>query len=105
MKTHALILIIAAVAAALGLGACSNPAVMKINTPAVQAQILGDVEKDLIAGGGALIISGGNSGAAVAAVTAQEVKNLPELQRAIQTAQTSAAGTPGAKTPAVVVTP
>ncbi len=100
MKTHALILIIAAVAAAMGLGACSNPTVMKINTPAVQAQILGDVERDLIAGGGALLISGGNSGAAVAAMTAQEVKNLPELQKALQ-----AANTASAKAPVAAVTP
>lgn len=100
MKTHALILIIAAVAAALGLGACSNPTVMKINTPAVRAQILGDVEQDLIAGGGALLITGGNSGAAVAAMTAQEVKNLPGLQKALQ-----AANTESAKTPVAAVTP
>ncbi|MBB5035563.1 hypothetical protein [Prosthecobacter vanneervenii] len=105
MKTHALILIIAAVAAAMGLGACTNAEVVKINTPAVRAQILGDAEKDLIAGGGALLLSGGNSGAAVAAVTAQELKNLPELQSAIQTAQASAADTASAQGPVTAVTP
>lgn len=87
----------------MGLGACTSTEALKINTPAVRAQVLGDVEKDLIAGGGALIISGGNSGAAVAAMTAQEVKNLPELQQALQA--TSATGTSGAKTPVAAVAP
>ena len=105
MKTHALILIVAALAAALGLAACNNPTVMKINTPAVQAQIVGDVEKDLIAGGGALILSGGSSGAAVAAVSAQEVKNLPQLQAALLTAQTGQTGVTSAKAPVAAVTP
>lgn len=81
MKTHALILVTAAIAAAMGLGSCANPAILKISTPEVRAQILGDVEKDLLAGGGALLISGGSTSAAVAAMTAQEVKNIPELQK------------------------
>ena len=80
MKTHALIIVTAAI---MGLGSCSNPAVLKLSTPAVQAQIVGDVEKDLLAGGGALLISGGSTGAAVAAITAQEVKNIPALQQAL----------------------
>lgn len=95
MKTHTLILIIAAT---MGASSCTNPAVMKINTPAVQAQIIGDVEKDLLAGGGALLISGGSTGAAVAAMTAQEVRNIPALQQAL------APQTPP-KNPAAVVTP
>jgi hypothetical protein len=82
-KTHALILVTAALAAAMGLGSCTNPAVLKISTPAVQAQIIGDVEKDLLAGGGALLISGGSTSAAVAAITAQEAKNIPALQQAL----------------------
>ncbi|WP_395746605.1 hypothetical protein [Prosthecobacter sp.] len=81
-KTHALILITAVIAAVMGLASCADPA-LKLNTPAVRAQILGDVEKDLLAGGGALLISGGSSGAAVAAITAQELKNLPALQQAL----------------------
>ena len=83
MKTHALILITAAIAAVMGLSSCTNPAVLKIYTPAVQAQVLGDVEKDLLAGGGALLITHGSTGAAVAAITAQEAKNLPALQRVL----------------------
>ena len=80
MKTHTLILITAAIAAVMGLNSCSNPAALQITTPAVQAQVIGDVEKDLLAGGGALLITHGSSGAAVAAITAQEAKNLPALQ-------------------------
>lgn len=76
-------LVIAAFAAALALGSCSNPAILKINTPAVQAQIIGNVEKDLLAGGGALLISGGSTSAAVAAMSAQEVRNIPALQQAL----------------------
>lgn len=83
MKTHALILVTAALAAAMGLGSCTNPAILKISTPAVQAQVIGDVEKDLLAGGGALLISGGSTGAAVAAISAQEVRNIPALQQAL----------------------
>ena len=98
MKTHALILVTAAIAAVLSLGSCTNPAILKISTPAVQAQIIGDVEKDLLAGGGALLISGGSTSAAVAAMSAQEVRNIPALQRALS-AQVSA------KSPAAAVTP
>lgn len=86
-KTHALILVAAAIAAVMGFGSCTNPAILKINTPAVQAQILGDVERDLLAGGGALLISGGSTSAAVTAITAQEMKNLPTLQKALLSAK------------------
>lgn len=95
--------ILLTVLAISSLSACNSPAVMKINTPAVQTQILGDVEKDLLAGGGALLISGGNGGAAVAAMTAQEVQNIPALKATI------AAGTPATLTtpaaPAVITPP
>jgi len=91
-KTHALILVAAALAAAMGLGSCTSPAILKINTPAVQAQIIGDVERDLLAGGGALLISGGSTSAAVAAITAQEVKNIPALQRVLLPAKAPVAG-------------
>ena len=97
-KTHALILVTAALAAAMGFGSCTNPAALKISTPAVQAQILGDVEKDLLAGGGALLISGGSTSAAVAAITAQEVKNIPALQHALAPQNPP-------KNPAAAVTP
>ena len=83
MKTHALILITAAIAAVMGLGSCTSPAILKINTPAVQAQVIGDVERDLLAGGGALLITHGSTGAAVAALKAQEAQNLPALQRVL----------------------
>lgn len=98
MKTHAPLFVIAATAAVLSLGSCTNPAILKIRTPAVQAQIIGDVEKDLLAGGGALLISGGSTGAAVAAMSAQELRNLPALQQALS-AQASA------KSPAAAVAP
>ena len=98
MKTHALILVTAAIAAVLSFGSCTNPAILKISTPAVQAQIIGDVEKDLLAGGGALLISGGSTSAAVAAMSAQEVRNIPALQQALAL-QVSA------KSPAAAVTP
>ena len=94
MKTRALIL----AAAALALGSCTNPAILKLRTPEVQAQIIGDVEKDLLAGGGALLISGGSTSAAMAAMTAQELRNLPALQRVLS-AQVSA------KSPAAGVAP
>ena len=94
MKTRALIL----AAAALALGSCTNPAILKLRTPEVQAQIIGDVEKDLLAGGGALLISGGSTSAAMAAMTAQELRNLPALQRVLS-AQASA------KSPAAGVAP
>lgn len=86
-------MILAALALATVPG-CTN-AVLKINTPAVQAQIIGDAERVLLAGGGALLISGGSSSAAVAAMTAQEVKNIPELQRvlAVQAAPKNPAAT------------
>ena len=83
MKTHALILVTAAIAAVMGLSSCSSLAALQINTPAVQAQIIGDLEKDLLAGGRALLITHGNAGAAVAAISAQEAKNLPGLQRVL----------------------
>ena len=83
MKTHTLIFIAAAIAAVMGLSSCTNPAALKIATPAVQAQVIGDVEKDLLAGGGALLITHGSTGAAVAALTAQEAQNLPVLQRVL----------------------
>lgn len=98
MKTHAPILVTAAIAAVLSLGSCTNPALLKISTPAVQAQIIGDVEKDILAGGGALLISGGSTRAAVAAMSAQELRNLPALQQALS-AQASA------KSPAAAVAP
>lgn len=98
MKTHAPILATAALAAVLALGSCTNPAILKISTPAVQAQISGDVERDLLAGGGALLISGGSTSAAVAAMTAQELRNIPALQQALSP-QLSA------KSPAAAVTP
>jgi hypothetical protein len=72
--------------ALFGVCSCSNPAVLKIATPAVQAQVTGDLEKALIAGGGALLVTGGNGGAAIAAMTAQEVQNLPKLQAVIDNA-------------------
>ncbi|MDI1314814.1 hypothetical protein [Prosthecobacter sp.] len=83
MKNHALLLVTAAILAVMGLGSCTNPAMLKITTPAVQAQIIGALEKDLLAGGGALLISGGSMSAAVAAITAQEVQNIPALQRVL----------------------
>jgi hypothetical protein len=97
MKTHALILVTAAIASVMSFGSCTNPAMLKITTPALQAQIIGAVERDLLAGGGALLISGSTS-AAVAAMTAQEVQNIPALQRAL--AQQSSP-----KNPAAAVTP
>ncbi|MFC5457337.1 hypothetical protein [Prosthecobacter fluviatilis] len=84
--------------ALLSLSACSSPALLKIRTPAVQAQIIGDVEKDILAGGGALLISGGSTSAAVTAMTAQELKNLPALQQVL-------AAQPTPKNPASAVTP
>lgn len=90
-KTYTLILITAAIAAAMGLSSCTSGA-LKLNTPAVRAKIVGDVEKDLIAGGGALLISGGSTGAAVAAISAQEVRNLPELQKVLLPGKNPAAG-------------
>jgi hypothetical protein len=106
MKTHTLILITAAVLSLLGPASCTNSQALKIITPAVQAQILGDVEKDVFAGGGALLISGGNSGAAVAALTAQEVQNIPALQKVLAAVNTQAVApvtvtAPAAKNPAV----
>ncbi|MBN8422714.1 MAG: hypothetical protein J0L73_27640 [Verrucomicrobia bacterium] len=99
MKTHALILAVAAaLSATLSLSSCTNPAMLKINTPAVQAQIIGAVEKDILAGGGALLISGGSGSAAVAAMTAQELKNLPALQEALAPQATP-------KNPGAAVTP
>lgn len=102
MKTHALLpaatAALAAALALLGLSSCSNPAILKIRTPAVQAQIIGDVERDLLAGGGALLISGGSTGAAVTAMTAQELKNLPALQQVL-------AAQPTPKNPAAALTP
>lgn len=98
MKTRTLILVTAAAAAVLALGSCTNPAILKLRTPEVQAQIIGDVEKDLLAGGGALLISGGSTGAAVAAMSAQELRNIPALQRVLS-AQVSA------KSPAAGVAP
>jgi hypothetical protein len=98
MKTHAPLLFTAAFVAVLALGACTNPAILKLTTPAVQAQIIGDVEKDLLAGGGALLISGGSTSAAVAAMTVQELRNIPALQQALFP-QASA------KSPAAAVTP
>lgn len=82
----------------MGLGSCTNPAILKITTPAVQAQIIGDVEMDLLAGGGALLISGGSTSAAVAAMTAQQVRNIPALQKVLAQHIT-------AKNPAAAVTP
>ncbi len=79
MKTNALLLTIVCMLAAFG-SSCSNPAVTKIVTPAVQAQIIGDAEKDLFVAGGAFLVTGGNGAAAVAALTAQEIKNIPDLQ-------------------------
>jgi hypothetical protein len=79
---------------------CTNPAVTKIFTPAVQTQVIGDLEKDVIAGGGALLVTKGDTGAAVAAITAQELKNLPDLQAKLAAA--NAATTPTAKVPSTV---
>lgn len=99
MNTHALIpAAAAALASAMALGACTNPAILKLRTPAVQAQIIGAVEKDILAGGGALLISGGSTGAAVAAMSAQELRNIPALQQVLS-AQVSA------KSPAAGVAP
>ncbi|WP_395735013.1 hypothetical protein [Prosthecobacter sp.] len=99
MKTHALIsAAAAALASAMALGSCTNPAILKLRTPAVQAQIIGAVEKDILAGGGALLISGGSTGAAVAAMSAQELRNIPALQQVLS-AQVSA------KSPAAGVAP
>lgn len=98
MKTYAPLLFTAAFVAVLALGSCTNPAILKLTTPAVQAQIIGDVEKDLLAGGGALLISGGSTSAAVAAMTAQELRNIPALKQALSP-QASA------KSPAAAVAP
>lgn len=98
MKPHAPLLHATALAAALALGSCTNPGILKLTTPAVQAQIIGAIEKDLLAGGGALLISGGSTSAAVAAMTAQELRNIPALQQALHP-QLSA------KSPAAAVAP
>ena len=82
MKRYYILAVLVVAYALFGVISCSSPA-LKINTPAVQAQVVGDIEKDLLAGGGALLITGGNGGAAVAAITAQEVQNLPSLQKAL----------------------
>lgn len=68
------------------LNTSKNPIATVIQNPGVQAQVLGDVEKDVIATGGALLLSGGNSGAAVAALSKQELDNLPGLKTALQNA-------------------
>lgn len=88
-------------ALSLALTGCSNPAnpAFKINTPAVQAQIIGDAEKDLLAGGGALLISGGSTGAAVAAITTQEIQNIPALQKVLAAQPTAVPQTPATVTP------
>lgn len=84
------ILVFASILAVFGLASCgstaNNPLALQIKSPAVQAQVIGDVEKVLIAGGGALLVSGGNGGAAVAAMTAQEVHNIPQLQKVLANA-------------------
>ena len=72
--------------ALFGVCSCTNPATLNITSPAVQAQVTGDIEKALIAGGGALLVTGGNGGAAIAAMTAQEVQNLPGLQKVLDAA-------------------
>lgn len=107
MKTNAFVILVFAIAIALFHVSCNSPAVKTIATPAVKAQVIGDIEKDLLAAGGALLISGGNSGAAVAALTQQEVKNIPELQKALQTATpaTVSGAVEAPALPAVVVTP
>jgi hypothetical protein len=86
MKIHSLILAFVSILAVFGLASCTNPAVLKIATPAVQAQVLGDAEKVLLAGGGALLISGGNGAVAVAAMTKAEMDNLPGLQKTLNAA-------------------
>lgn len=96
MKLTSLASLLAALALG-GLPCCTNPA-LKISTAAVQAQIIGDAEKVLLAGGGALLISGGDGRAAVAAMSAQEVRNLPGLQKVLD-AQLAP------KNPAAAVTP
>lgn len=96
------LILIAAILCA-GLSSCTNPAVLKIATPAVQAQILGDAEKVLLAGGGALLISGGNTGVAVAAMSRQEVENLPGLKKTLDAA--IPAVTTGGTVPVVPATP
>ena len=95
MKTYYLAAILVTLYALFGAVSCTNPA-LKVNTPAVQAQVIGDAEKVLLAGGGALLISGGNTGAAVQAMTAQEIQNIPQLQKVLATA---------AKQPVEPVTP
>jgi hypothetical protein len=98
MKTTIRILLAALAASAMP--GCTHPA-LKINTPEVKAQIIGDAEKVLLAGGGALLISGGDTGAAVSAMTGQEARNIPELQRVLERQKKLAS----AKIPAVEVQP
>lgn len=86
MKTESRIILVFAIILALFHAGCTNPPAVKINTPAVRAQVLGDLEKTLLAGGGALLISGGSTRAAVAAMTAQEIQNIPQLQKALDAA-------------------
>lgn len=50
-----------------------------LSSPEVKVQIRNDILADIIAGGGALIVTGGNVPAAVIAITAQELKNIPKL--------------------------
>lgn len=89
--------------ALFGVCSCTNPAVLKIATPAVQTQVIGDLEKALIAGGGALLISNGDTGAAIKAISAQEVANLPGLQKVLLDAVP--ATTTGGTIPVIVPAP
>ena len=79
----ALLFAVSALASCAGSG--SGPPV-KIVTPEVKAQVIGDVEKDLLAAGGALLMTNGNWGAAAVALSQQELKNIPDLSAKLQAA-------------------
>lgn len=55
-------------------------------TPEQKQVVISNAEKDLLAAGGALIVSGGNGGAVLAAVGKQELENIPALKKAIDNA-------------------
>lgn len=104
---HALAFLLAI--SALATTACkntgTNPLATIIQNPGVQAQVIGDVEKDAIAGGGALLFTGGSGTAAVAALSAQELKNLPQLQAALENATPATVTTAPALIPVPVPVP
>ncbi len=95
MKLTSILLLVFTAIIGLMHTSCTNPAVLKIATPAVQTQVIGDLEKALIAGGGALLVTNGDTGAAIKAISAQEAANLPGLQKTLldATPATTSGGT------------